>query len=212
VPDRQETGRRAVGGWLDAIASAGWSGASLEAAAAASGLPADTVLSAAGDRVDALAAFLADLGAEAAAGAALASGSVRDRLFDGMMRGADRLQAHRAAVLVLADTRDPAIALLAAARAPGLVRRLAVAAGLDDTGPRGALRLVALGALLAQAFRSWRKDESPDMAATMAALDRLLERAERAEREGLSPSLLGLPALGSLFRRAPAPAPDPPAD
>jgi hypothetical protein len=212
VPERSETGRRAVGGWLDAIAESGWSGASLQTAAAASGLPSDTVLREAGDRVDALSAFLADLGAEAAAGAALATGSVRDRLFDGMMRGADRLQSHRAAVLALADTRDPAIALLLGAKAPALVRRLAAAAGVDSGGPGGALRQLALGAILAQAFRTWRHDDSSDMAATMAELDRLLARAERAETEGLSPSLLGLPGLGRLFRRAPAPAPDPPAD
>jgi hypothetical protein len=185
---------RATDAWLQAIAAQGWH-------KAGSAEEADHCRAGHGDRFDALAAFQDRVAAEAALGAAEAAGSVRERLFDGFMRGFDALQAHRAAALAIRAARDPGIPLLLAGRARLHMRRLALAAGVDLAGVRGELRLAALGALAVQAFSAWRADESPDMAATMAELDRLLERAERAEVEGVSPDLLGLPGLSSLLGR-----------
>lgn len=205
----------ALAGWLAAIGEKGWRRATLEDAARHAELPPAEVRAGAGDRVDALAALQDHVAAEAAAGAAEAQGSVRDRLFDGLMRGFDAAQANRAAVLAIWSSRDPGVLLLLAGRAGLHVRRLAQAAGVDIGGPRGRLRLAALTALIVQAFAAWRRDDSADMAATMAELDRLLERAERAETEGLSPDLIGLPGLSSLVSRLPGsrgsgdPAPPP---
>jgi ubiquinone biosynthesis protein COQ9 len=190
----------AVDAWLAAIAELGWRGATLDEAARLSGLAADDIR-AAGDRIDALAALQDRVAAEAALGAADAGGSVRDRLFDGLMRGFDAAQAHRPAVLSIWSSRDPGVALLLAGRAGLHVRRLALAARADVSGPRGQLRLAGLAGLVAQAFAAWRKDDSADMSATMAELDRLLDSAERAESEGLSPDIIGLPGLSSLFSR-----------
>ena len=134
------------------------------------------------------------------AGAATA-GSPRDRLFDGVMAGFDVLNAQRAAVLAMVEARDPGLAMLAAGATPAAVRRLASAAGVPAGGIRGTLRLAALGAICARMVSVWQSDPTPDMAATMAELDSLLARAERAETEGVSPDLLGLPGLGSLFAR-----------
>jgi hypothetical protein len=191
----------ALAGWLSAIGEKGWRRATLEDAARHAGLTPADVRAAAGDRVDALAALQDHVAAEAATGAAEAQGSVRDRLFDGLMRGFDAAQANRAAVLAIWASRDPGVLLLLAGRGGLHVRRLAQAAGADIGGPRGQLRLAALAALIAQAFAAWRRDDSADMSATMAELDRLLERAERAETEGLSPDLIGLPGLSSLVSR-----------
>ena len=194
---------RAQAGWLSAIAEAGWRRADVADAARLSGLTDAELRAHSGDRIHALAALQDHVAAEAAAGASEAGGSVRDRLFDGLMRGFDAAQAARAAVLAIWGSRDPAVVLLLAGRGGLHVRRLAQAAGVDVHGLRGQLRLAGLTALIAQAFAAWRADDSADMSATMAELDRLLERAERAETEGLSPDLLGLPGLSSLLSRLP---------
>jgi hypothetical protein len=194
---------RATAGWLAAIAEQGWRRADAAEAARLSGLGVADIGTHAGDRVDALAGLQDHVAAEAAAGAAEAGGSVRDRLFDGLMRGFDAAQAQRAAVMAIWGSRDPAVLVLLSGRGPLHVRRLAQAAGVDVHGLRGQLRLAGLTALILQAFAAWRRDDSPDMSATMAELDRLLDRAERAETEGLSPDLLGLPGLSSLVSRLP---------
>lgn len=191
----------ALGGWLSAIGEKGWRRVTLEDAARHADLTTDEIRTNAGDRVDALAALQDHVAAEAASSAAEAQGSVRDRLFDGLMRGFDAAQANRAAVLAIWASRDPGVLLLLAGRGGLHVRRLAQAAGADIQGPCGQLRLAALTALIAQAFTAWRHDDSADMSATMAELDRLLERAERAETEGLSPDLVGLPGLSSFVSR-----------
>ncbi len=188
--------------WLRAIAAHGWRDAAIDQAAAESGMSAEALISLVGDKFDAVTALQDRVFAETAKGAA-GTGSARERLFDGLMRGFDALQAHRAAVLTLWDSRDPGLAALLLGRARAGFRRLAGAAGISVDGLRGEARLAALAAIVAKAFAAWRTDDSADMAATMAELDRLLERAERAETEGVSPELLGLPGLGSLFDRLP---------
>lgn len=195
--------QRAHVGWLSAIAEMGWRRAGFDDAARHAGLAADEIRTHAGDRVDALAALQDHVAAEAATGAAEAGGTVRDRLFDGLMRGFDAAQAQRGAVLAVWASRDPAVLVLLAGRGSLHVRRLAQSAGVDISGARGRLRLAGLTALIAQAFAAWRRDDSPDMSATMAELDRLLDRAERAETDGISPDLLGLPGLSSLVSRLP---------
>lgn len=212
----------AIDAWLGAIAADGWRDVRLERAAEMAGTQAELLIEALGDQMDALAAFQDRIAGEAALGSAGGAGSVRDRLFDGLMRGFDALQAQRAAMLAIWRSRDPGVALLLAGRARLHLRRLAIASGIDVAGVRGELRLAALGALCLKAFQAWIADDSPDMGATMAELDRLLERAERAETEGVSPDLLGLPGLSSLLDRLPGsrgradrarpPSPDLPAE
>lgn len=194
---------RAQAGWLAAIAEKGWRRAAPADAARLSGLTEADIRTHADDRIDALVALQDRVAAEAAAGAAEAGGSVRDRLFDGLIRGFDAAQDSRAVVLAIRASRDPAVLLLLSGRGGLHVRRLAQAAGVDVHGLRGQLRLAGLTALVAQAFAAWRADDSADMSATMAELDRLLERAECADTEGLSPDLLGLPGLSSLLSRLP---------
>ncbi len=198
----EHTPAAARNAWLGAIALQGWRAATIDDAADYSGFQPADILRLVGDQVDATAAFLDHVAAEAVAGAA-GPGTVRDRLFDGIMRGFDALQAQREAAIALWLARDPGLGLLLAARAGPSIRRLASAAGAGVTGLRGQLRLAALAAISLRAFDTWRKDESPDMTATMAELDRLLDKAERAEREGPGFDLLGLPGLASLTARLP---------
>lgn len=193
-------GERALAGWLAEIAASGWRKARLEGAAEAAGMAPQDILTALGDKFDALAAYQDKVAREAALGAASGQ-SVRERLFDGMMQGFDQLQANRAAVLAIRSSRDPGVAALVAGRAGLQLRRLALAAGVNTSGVRGYLRLAAFSALALKALQAWAGDESPDMSGTMAELDRLLGRAERAALEGLSPDLLGLPGVTALFDR-----------
>lgn len=204
---------RLVDAWLAVIGRDGWRGATLAAAAAEAGVSEAECVSGAGDAFDAVAA-LADRVARAAVSAAAgAGGKVRDRLFDGFMAGFDALQPHRAAVEALVKSRDPGVHALLAARAGPALRRLAVAAGIDATGPAGAARLAALAGLAARALHAWRRDDSADMAGTMAALDRLLAEAEEVAEGGIGALIRRLiPAFPASRDRGTGPAPDPAAE
>lgn len=73
-------------------------------------------------------------------------GSVRDRLFDLLMRRFDVLQAHRAGVkaLLRALPTDPPTALLLACASKRSMRWMLQGAGVTATGPRGALQVKGL--------------------------------------------------------------------
>ena len=106
--------------------------------------------------------------------------SVRDRLFDLIMRRFDALASHKAAVAALA--RDlPATPLAALCTAGRLCRSMAwmaSVAGVPTSGPLGLLRVKGLVAVYLYAMRVWLHDDSEDNAKTMSALDTALRRAE----------------------------------
>jgi hypothetical protein len=195
----------AVAAFLRVVARDGWMATTPAAIARDAGIPLEQLLAEIGDPFDALAAFQEHVAREAMLGAA-SEGSVRDRLFDGVMRGLDALQPHRGAVEALIAARDPGVLALAGAKAAAGARRLAAAAGVPVSGFAGPLRVAALSALFARVFAAWRRDETPDMAETMAELDRLLKDAERVAEGGLSEALrIALPAFPGLSPRDPAP-------
>ena len=108
-------------------------------------------------------------------------GSVRDKLFDLLMRRFDALQAHRAGVIALmrALPSEPPIALLLACATRRSMRWMLHAAGVATAGLRGELRIRGLVAVWLWTLRAWERDESADLSGTMAALDVALRRAER---------------------------------
>jgi ubiquinone biosynthesis protein COQ9 len=110
--------------------------------------------------------------------------TMRDRLFDMVMRRIDAFQAHRDGLLALfryLPMNPPASLLLLAATTRSMGWLLA-ATGVETTGIAGALRVRGLVAVWVYTVRAWIDDESADLAQTMAALDRALQRAEQAER------------------------------
>jgi ubiquinone biosynthesis protein COQ9 len=118
---------------------------------------------------------------QAALSGASTDGSVRDRLFDLLMRRFDVMQRHRAgvkAVLRFLPTHPPAALLLACATRRSM-RWMLHAAGVGATGPRGALQVRGLVAVWLWGVRAWERDESEDLSATMAAVDAALKRAEQ---------------------------------
>jgi AcrR family transcriptional regulator len=109
-----------------------------------------------------------------------AAGSVKDRLFDLIMRRFDALAPHREAVRAIAAGlgRDPLAALCLAPGGMRAMKGLAEMAGIDTRLPFGPLKIKALAATYLGTFRIWLGDDSADAAKTMAALDRSLGRLE----------------------------------
>lgn len=161
-------------------ADKGWRAVSVAAAARAADLPLSRararfpsrhhVLLALGRMADQ--AVLAELPAE---------GSVRDRLFDLLMRRIDALQKHRAGVLAVlrALPADPCTAIMLTCATRRSMRWMLDAAGVPTGGLLGELRVRGLIGVWLWTIRAWERDDSQDLSATMAALDTALGRAER---------------------------------
>ena len=112
---------------------------------------------------------------------AASEGTVRDRLFDLLMRRFDVLQTHRAGVKALLrflPTHPPTALLLASATTRSM-RWMLQAAGLTVSGLRGDVQVRGLEAVWLWGVRAWQRDESEDLSGTMAAVDIALQRAER---------------------------------
>jgi len=162
------------------VADEGWARASVAGAAQAAALP----LAEARARFPGRPSVLVRFGRQADQAALAdipADGSVRDKLFDMLMRRFDALQAHRPgiAALLRALPSDPKTALLLACITHRSMRWMLQAAGVSTAGLRGELRVRGLMAVWVWTLRAWERDESADLSGTMAALDAALRRAER---------------------------------
>ena len=106
--------------------------------------------------------------------------SVRDRLFDLVMRRFEAMEGHRAAVLAMeaGQDRDPVLIAAAHQRNVRTARWVLALAGLEADGMSGNARAQGLGVIIGQARTAWRGDMDGDFAKTMASLDRNLRRAE----------------------------------
>ena len=160
----------------------GWRGMTLAAVSRQARLPLADVYRACPSRSAILDAFMRriDLAVLATADAEIAGESVRDRLFDVLMRRFDALAPRRQAVAAIASDlprEPPSLALFAPCFARSMACMLE-SAGLSTAGLRGALRVKGLGAVYLAVLRTWLGDDDPDFARTMATLDRLLRRAE----------------------------------
>ena len=184
VTDDAAFDRALIASAFDQAAARGWPKVSVAAAARAANLPLERARARFPCRHAILLRFgqLCDQSALAAAASA-DDPTVRDRLFDMVMRRIDVLQAHRAGVLALfhALPRDPATTMMLAAASLCSMGWLLEGAGIDATGPLGQLRRKGFLAVWLWTVRAWRTDDSEDLAATMAALDQALERAGQAE-------------------------------
>jgi len=102
----------------------------------------------------------------------------KDRLFEILMARFDRMNDDRRALvsIINAACRDPKQAIIGL---PGIGRSMAwtlEACGIDLSGWRGAARIAVLSGVYLWVLRTWRDDDSADMARTMAALDRGLDK------------------------------------
>jgi len=106
--------------------------------------------------------------------------SVRDRLFELIMRRFEAMEPHRAAVLSMEQgvDRDPTLLAAAHQRHVRCARWVLALAGLEADGMTGQARAQGLGVIIGQARAAWRGDDAGDFAKTMASLDKNLRRAE----------------------------------
>jgi hypothetical protein len=109
-----------------------------------------------------------------------AAQSVRDRLFDLIMRRFEAMEPHRAAVLAMEAgvDRDPILLAAAHQRNVRCARWVLALAGLEADGMTGQARAQGLGVIIGQARAAWRDDAAGDFTKTMASLDKNLRRAE----------------------------------
>ncbi|MEQ1618104.1 MAG: hypothetical protein ABL883_07140 [Terricaulis sp.] len=106
--------------------------------------------------------------------------SVRDRLFEMIMRRFEAMEPHRTAVLAMEHgvDRDPTLMASQHQRHVRCARWVLALAGLEADGMTGQARAQGLGVIIGQARAAWRGDDAADFAKTMASLDKNLRRAE----------------------------------
>jgi ubiquinone biosynthesis protein COQ9 len=107
--------------------------------------------------------------------------SVKDRLFDLLLRRFDFLQTHRAGVVALLRyaPMDPALSAWLAVETTRSMGWLLEGAGVSEKGVLGELRKRGLAAVWAWGLRAWWRDETEDLSATMVAVDVALSRADQ---------------------------------
>ncbi|MFM7346990.1 MAG: hypothetical protein ACKO1J_16670 [Tagaea sp.] len=177
-PETADPLDRALDAALRLAASRKWSEIALPEIAAEAGLSLGETLRVAPSKAALLAAFGRRVDAAMFGRPVEAEGSVKDKLFDLIMRRFDALAPHKVAVKnILADLpRDPMAALCAL---PGLLRAMrwtAEAAGIKTTGPLAPFKINALTLAYLNTLRVWLHDDSADAAKTMSNLDKALDR------------------------------------
>ncbi|HRP11555.1 MAG TPA: hypothetical protein PLK37_11005, partial [Terricaulis sp.] len=100
--------------------------------------------------------------------------SVRDRLFELIMRRFEAMEPHRAAVIAMeaGQDRDPVLMGAAHQRHVRCARWVLALAGLEADGMTGNARAQGLGVIIGQARAAWRGDDAGDFNKTMASLDK----------------------------------------
>lgn len=109
-----------------------------------------------------------------------ATQTVRDRLFDLIMKRFEAMEPHRAAILAMEAgvDRDPILLAAQHQRHVRCARWVLALAGLEADGMTGNARAQGLGVIIGQARAAWRGDDAGDFTKTMASLDKNLRRAE----------------------------------
>ena len=137
----------------------------------------------------------------------MADEPVRERLFDVLMRRLEALAPYKEAVrtILRSARRNPGLALALNAFAVRSQKWMLEAAGIDASGPRGALRSQGAALMFARILTVWVDDEEESLDRTMAALDRGLSSAARWA--GFLDDLCSIPKCvlrGPRRRRRPA--------
>ena len=179
-----ETRDQVLDTFLRLVAERGYAAVSLHDLADAAAIGRSDLYRLFPDKIALVKAFMARIDGEVLAGTPAEldpEETVRDRLFDMLMRRFDALKPWRVALDAVrrAARRDPLMMLVLG---PSLMRSMAAmleAAGVPARGLPGAVRQNGLMAIYAAASRVFEKDETADLSKTMAALDGRLKTAER---------------------------------
>ena len=129
------------------------------------------------------------------------SGSAHDRVFDIMMKRLELMDADKAAIRSIVHAPAGSLADYAILAGSLLQSQdwVLSAAGLEDTGMRGAVKTSGLALVYVRTLRVWAEDDDAGLAKTMASLDRQLrDGAEWIKR--LETPLTLATTLSSLAR------------
>lgn len=129
------------------------------------------------------------------------TGSPHDRVFDIIMRRLELMDADKAAIhsIVAALASSAAGYLTLAGSLLQSQDWILSAAGIEDSGLRGAMKTSGLAYVYVKALRTWANDDDPGLARTMAQLDRSLRDGADWIKRLETPAALAT-ALGSLAR------------
>lgn len=167
---------------LDLAHSQGWRNVTLAAIAAQAGLTPPQVCAEFASKEAILAGFARRIDAAVLKEPLDTNGTVRDQIFDLIMRRFDALTPYRAGIrAILHDTVGDPFAALAGLCAVHRAMVLTLeAAGVSASGPLGLLRTKALSVLYLRTLYDWLQtaDDGNDDR-IMAGLDKALTRAER---------------------------------
>ncbi len=125
--------------------------------------------------------------------------SEREKLFDLLMGRFDVLNENRGSVLSILNSfrGDPKQAVVSLPHLARSMSRTMEAAGIEAEGAGGAVKVTALIGVYLYVVRTWKEDDSADMAKTMAALDKALDHAETAANSFTDGNVLS--GLGMAF-------------
>jgi AcrR family transcriptional regulator len=185
VARKAEVSDRILTAALDLAAGVGWRSLSLAEIADDAGVSLAEAYAAYPTKASILAGFISRIDRKVlSGGVAEKEDSVRDRLFEVLMRRFDALTPHKDAVAgILRDLpSDPAAILATAPQLANGMAWMVEAAGLSSSGLRGAIRVKGVTLIYLNTLRVWLRDDSADMARTMASLDQSLRRAEKLIR------------------------------
>lgn len=110
----------------------------------------------------------------------LSEESVKERLFDILMRRLDAMTPYRLGLEAVAEhvRKDPLMATALNRVAMNSMRFMLEASGIDTEKRLGTLKIQGLVLAWMRVLNTWFKDNDPGLARTMAALDRELGRGE----------------------------------
>lgn len=181
--DFASTRGKIVDAALRLAATHGWNGLSLGHIAQEAGIGLAEFRKEFSSKAEILAAYtrMVDDAVLAKVGAADATLSSRDRLFDVLMTRFELMAPQKQGLRrIAADLRShPGESLAQFGVAARSIYWMLAAAGIDVEGGRGALRIPGVMSIYAHAFDIWLEDDDPGLARTMAALDSRLRRGER---------------------------------
>ncbi len=160
---------------FDLIEERGWASFELEDVIGYARLDPDELFQLVERKSDLL-LLLSDMIDQAMVEGGLAEGSVRDSLFDLLMRRFEALQPWRAGVeAIIADlASDPTLPLVLAPAFHNSMTLVLEMAGVAPTR----LREVGLSVVALATFKDWLREDSSDLSSTMASLDKKLAQLE----------------------------------
>ncbi|MEM6901828.1 MAG: TetR family transcriptional regulator [Pseudomonadota bacterium] len=174
--------RAAIDAALILAADRPWSGVGLRDVAAASGLPLAEVRRHFGNRSDILLALARQADADVLAEGTddLVDETIRDALFDLLMRRFDALAPYKPGLQAILDEArgKPQLILPVLPQLGRSMSLMLEAAGEDPCGRGIRPKIAAASFIWLTVLRKWLEDDTEDQAKTMAALDNALSQAE----------------------------------